>query len=141
MSSELRGTTSSALEVKVETLDIGEVSRKLGLSTATLRFYEEEGLIESVGRRGLRRLYAKSVVERLTLIGLGRAAGFSLKEIERDHGATWDPAIFERLESANYARIEDGFVRLMDKGWPLLDEIAADLLARATLTPRKSISA
>ncbi|WP_437883412.1 helix-turn-helix domain-containing protein [Pseudomonas sp. LRF_L74] len=63
------------------TLDIGEVARRSGLSAATLRFYEEKGLIASVGRAGLRRLFATEVLERLALVGLGRAAGFSLDEI------------------------------------------------------------
>lgn len=63
-------------------------------------------------------------------LGLRQARGFSLAEVERDHGATWDPAVFARLEAADYARLEDGYVRLLEKGWPLLDEIAADLLAR-----------
>ncbi len=34
-----------------------------------------------MGRRGLRRLYDAGVLERLALIALGRAAGFSLDEI------------------------------------------------------------
>lgn len=65
----------------VSVLDITEVARKAGVSASTLRFYEEKGLIGSVGRRGLRRLFEPSVLERLALIGLGRAAGFSLDEI------------------------------------------------------------
>ena len=34
-------------------LDIGEVARRSGVSVSTLRYYEEIGLIESVGRHGL----------------------------------------------------------------------------------------
>jgi hypothetical protein len=45
---------------------------------STLRFYDEKGLIASTGRRGLRRLFDPGVLERLALIALGRAAGFSL---------------------------------------------------------------
>jgi oxygen-independent coproporphyrinogen III oxidase len=73
-------------------------------------------------------------------LGLRQARGFSLVDVARDYGATWDPAVFARLEAADYARLEDGFVRLLEKGWPLLDEIAADLLAKAAVTPHKSIS-
>lgn len=62
-------------------LDIGEVAEQCGLPTSTLRFYEEKGLIKSIGRRGLRRVFAAGVVERLALIALGRSAGFSLEEI------------------------------------------------------------
>jgi DNA-binding transcriptional MerR regulator len=62
-------------------LDITEVAQRSGVPASTLRFYEEKGLIASIGRRGLRRLFEAGVLERLALIGLGRAAGFSLDEI------------------------------------------------------------
>ena len=62
-------------------LDIGEVSQRSGVPASTLRFYEEKGLIASVGRRGLRRQFDAGVLERLALIALGRAADFSLEEI------------------------------------------------------------
>jgi DNA-binding transcriptional MerR regulator len=62
-------------------LDIAEVAEQSGLPASALRFYEEKGLIKSIGRRGLRRVYAAGVLERLALIALGRSAGFSLDEI------------------------------------------------------------
>ncbi|AVH61655.1 MerR family DNA-binding transcriptional regulator [Streptomyces dengpaensis] len=62
-------------------LDIAEVARRSGVPASTLRFYEEKGLIASTGRRGLRRLFGPDVLERLALIAMGRAAGFSLDEI------------------------------------------------------------
>jgi DNA-binding transcriptional MerR regulator len=62
-------------------LDIGEVAERCGLPPSALRFYEEKGLIKSIGRRGLRRVFAAGVVERLALIAVGRSAGFSLEEI------------------------------------------------------------
>ncbi len=62
-------------------LDIAEVARRAGVPASTLRFYEEKGLIASIGRRGLRRLFDPGVLERLALIALGRAAGFTLDEI------------------------------------------------------------
>ncbi|MEQ8486363.1 MAG: helix-turn-helix domain-containing protein [Pseudomonadales bacterium] len=62
-------------------MDIGEVVRRSGVPASTLRFYEEKGLIASTGRRGLRRTFDAGVVERLALIALGQAAGFSLQEI------------------------------------------------------------
>ncbi|MBP2158226.1 MULTISPECIES: helix-turn-helix domain-containing protein [Asticcacaulis] len=62
-------------------LDIAEVARQSGLPASTLRFYEEKGLIASIGRRGLKRLFETAVLERLSLISLGRKAGFSLDDI------------------------------------------------------------
>lgn len=62
-------------------MDITEVTERSGVPASTLRFYEEKGLIASIGRRGLHRLFDPGVLERLALIALGRAAGFSLDEI------------------------------------------------------------
>jgi DNA-binding transcriptional MerR regulator len=61
--------------------DIAEVSRRSGVPASTLRFYEEKGLIASAGRHGLRRVYEPAVFERLALIALGQASGFTLEEI------------------------------------------------------------
>jgi DNA-binding transcriptional MerR regulator len=65
----------------MQLLDIAEVAQRSGLPASALRFYEEKGLIVSVGRRGLRRLFEPNVLERLALIALGRTAGFSLEDI------------------------------------------------------------
>ena len=62
-------------------MDITEVARRSGLPASTLRFYEEKGLIASIGRRGLHRVFSSTVLEGLALIAVGRAAGFSLDEI------------------------------------------------------------
>jgi len=68
-------------------IDIAEVAKRAGVPASTLRYYEERGLIESIGRRGLRRTFEPGVLERLALIALGRQAGFSLDEI----AAMFDP--------------------------------------------------
>ncbi len=62
-------------------MDIGEVIKQSGLPASALRYYEEIALIQSVSRKGLRRQFNASVLERLALISLGRHAGFSLNEI------------------------------------------------------------
>jgi len=62
-------------------MDIGQVSKISKLPVSTLRFYEEKGLIQSIGRNGLRRYFAQDVVDTLSLISLGRNAGLSLDEI------------------------------------------------------------
>lgn len=67
--------------MKNRRLDIGEVAKASGLPASTLRFYEEKGLIRSLGRNGLRRQYGADVLDRLALISLGRIAGFSLDEL------------------------------------------------------------
>jgi DNA-binding transcriptional MerR regulator len=64
-------------------LDIAEVAKRSNVPASALRHYEDKGLIASVGRRGLRRLYDGGILERLALIAVGRAAGFSLDEMAR----------------------------------------------------------
>ena len=71
----------SRAKMKEKKLDIGKVAKQSGLPASTLRYYEEKGLIQSVGRHGLRRLFDASVLKQLSLISLGRLAGFSLDEI------------------------------------------------------------
>lgn len=62
-------------------MDISEVSKITGLPPSTLRFYEDKGLIRSIGRKGLHRLFHPKIIEHLALISLGQRSGFSLNEI------------------------------------------------------------
>jgi DNA-binding transcriptional MerR regulator len=97
----MKHANSSRLEVKRPgNLDIGEVMRRARVPASTLRFYEEKGLITSVGRRGLRRLFATQVLERLALIAIGRAAGFSLDEMAGMFSPDGRPRIDKRMLSA-----------------------------------------
>ncbi|MCF8710443.1 helix-turn-helix domain-containing protein [Rhizorhapis sp. SPR117] len=81
-------------------MDIAEVAKRSGLPAATLRYYEEKGLIESLGRRGLRRTFDHDVLERLSLIALGQMAGFSLDEIEMMFGSRQRPHVDKALLAA-----------------------------------------
>ena len=74
-------------------MDIAEVAKRSGMPASKLRFYEEKGLIASVGRQGLRRTFAPTVLEQLALIALGQAAGFSLDEIAQMFSADGKPSI------------------------------------------------
>jgi len=67
----------------MKVLDIAQVAEVSGIPASALRFYEEKGLIASIGRRGLRRLFDAGVLERLALVTLGRASGFSLDEMAK----------------------------------------------------------
>jgi DNA-binding transcriptional MerR regulator len=78
-------------------LDITEVAQRSGVPASTLRFYEEKGLISSAGRRGLHRQFNASVLERLALIAVGRAAGFSLDEIARMFAPDGRPRIDRQM--------------------------------------------
>jgi DNA-binding transcriptional MerR regulator len=63
-----------------EYYSITELTREFGISTRTLRFYEDEGLIKPV-RRGRTRLFRSSDRQLVRQILRGKRLGFSIAEI------------------------------------------------------------
>ena len=61
---------------------IGDLSREFGVTTRTIRFYEDQGLL-SPTRNGQNRIYRARDRVRLKLIFRGKRLGFSLKEINK----------------------------------------------------------
>jgi len=93
-------------------MDIGEVAKQTGLPVSTLRFYEEKGLIRSIGRNGLRRVFGDDVLERLALITLGQSAGFSLDEIAPMLGTSGAPRIDRDMLSDKAKELDRHIKRL-----------------------------
>lgn len=93
-------------------MDIATVAKRSGLPASTLRYYEEKGLIASLGRQGLRRVFDPSVLERLALVALGRAAGFSLDDIARMFSADGSPSIDRRMLAAKASELDRTIRRL-----------------------------
>lgn len=88
-------------------LDIAEVAARAGVPASTLRYYEEKGLIASIGRRGLRRLFDPGVLQRLALIALARSAQFSLDEIARMFGPDGRVRIDRKMLAAKAERLDE----------------------------------
>jgi DNA-binding transcriptional MerR regulator len=63
-----------------ETCSIAELAKEFGITTRTIRFYEDRGLI-CPRRDGQRRIYSPRDRVRLRLIMRGKRLGFSLEEI------------------------------------------------------------
>ncbi|QRY44073.1 MerR family transcriptional regulator [Mycolicibacterium boenickei] len=63
------------------TLTIGDVTQRTGVAQTALRYYEQVGLLPAPERVGGQRRYPESVLLRLEVIRLCKAAGFSLTEI------------------------------------------------------------
>ncbi len=59
---------------------IRDLTKQLGVSARTLRFYEEKGLVDPA-RRGQERLYSRRDRARLRYVLMGKAVGFSLEEV------------------------------------------------------------
>lgn len=95
-----------------ELLDIAQVAQRTGMAASRLRFYEEKGLIASIGRRGLKRLFEASVLDRLAFVALGQTAGFSLDEIGGVLGAEGQPRLDRAQLSAKAAEMDQTISRL-----------------------------
>ena len=93
-------------------MDITEVAKQSGVPASAIRFYEEKGLIASTGRHGLKRTFDPRVLERLALIALGRAAGFSLDEIGSMFTSDGRPNIDRRALSAKATELDATIVKL-----------------------------
>lgn len=93
-------------------MDIAEVAKRSGMPASKLRYYEEKGLITSVGRQGLRRTFAPTVLEQLALIALGQTAGFSLDEIAQMFSSDGRPNIDRKMLAAKADQVDALIKRL-----------------------------
>src|SRR5690242_3241725 len=63
---------------------IAEVARQVGVSAATLRYYEDEGLLRPVGRTEAGyRVYSDDALQRIGFIQRAKALGLTLREIQQ----------------------------------------------------------
>ena len=62
-----------------QTYSISELAREFGITTRTIRFYEEKGLIHP-RREGQKRLYSPADRVRIRLILRGKRIGMTLQE-------------------------------------------------------------
>jgi DNA-binding transcriptional MerR regulator len=67
---------------KQETYSIGDLAREFDITTRSIRFYEDQGLITPM-RKGQTRIYKHSDKVRLKLILRGKRLGFTLAETGR----------------------------------------------------------
>jgi MerR family redox-sensitive transcriptional activator SoxR len=67
-----------------ELLTIGEVSRRSGVASSALRFYEERGLIHSERSGSGHRRFARSVLRRIAFIVFAQRVGLTLEEIGQE---------------------------------------------------------
>jgi DNA-binding transcriptional MerR regulator len=93
-------------------MDIAEVAKRSGIAASTLRFYEDKGLISSVGREGLRRRFDPRVLDQLALIALGQSAGFTLDQIASMFSPDGRPSIDRSMLSAKADELDATIRRL-----------------------------
>ncbi len=109
-----------------DSLDIAALALQAGVSSRTIRYYGELGLVRPSGRgAGGRRLYGADALERLRFISRLKGLGLTLDEIGElnhafDRGAT--PVMLERLDGLLSARLAEIAVKIEE-----LQQLAEDL--------------
>lgn len=82
-------------------MTIGEVARRAGVATSTVRYYERRGLLEADARRSGQRRYRLATLRTLVFIGMLQDAGLSLDDIAAvlaaDDIAEWKDVAEQRL--------------------------------------------
>ncbi len=84
-------------------LTIGEVARRAGVATSTVRYYERRGLLAADARQSGQRRFRPDTLRRLVFIGMLQDAGLSLDDVAGVLGAgsmaEWKEIGARRLEA------------------------------------------
>jgi len=97
-----------------ERYSISQLAREFKVTTRTLRFYEDEGMISPL-REGRQRIYRPRDRMRLKLILRGRRLGFALSEIREIVDLYDAPAGEQRQLALLVERIAARRAELLDK--------------------------
>ena len=107
-----------------DVLTITEVSRRSGVASSALRFYEARGLIRSERAGSGHRRYRRAVLRRLAFIVFAQRIGLSLEEIAGELAALPANSVPER---ADWARISARWTRRVDERIAELQRLRAGL--------------
>jgi MerR family transcriptional regulator, redox-sensitive transcriptional activator SoxR len=89
-------------------LTIGEVARKAGVATSSIRYYESIGLLPQPGRVHGQRRYGHDVLGKLAFIAVAQSAGFKLSEIkELVHSVDAADGMADQMRSLSSRKLEE----------------------------------
>jgi MerR family transcriptional regulator, redox-sensitive transcriptional activator SoxR len=89
-------------------LTIGEVARRAGVATSSIRYYERIGLLAKPERAGGQRRYDAEVLGKLGFIGVAQSAGFKLREIkDLIDGVDAASGMGEQMRSLSSRRLDE----------------------------------
>ena len=89
-------------------LTIGEVARKAGVATSSIRYYESIGLLPAPARLHGQRRYGTDVLGRLAFIAVAQNAGFKLTEInDLLHGVDGADGMAGQMRSLSSRKLEE----------------------------------
>lgn len=117
---------------------ISELAKKTGLTVHTIRFYEEEGLLD---RRHVRReannyrSYSPEAIERLKLIKQAQATGFTITEL-KELAEVYDAGSLTKEQQAVSLRRK---VEAIGKQLAELERLQTALLSKLAVLEQKEV--
>jgi MerR family transcriptional regulator, redox-sensitive transcriptional activator SoxR len=105
-------------------LTITEVSRRSGVASSALRFYEERGLIKSERAGSGHRRYPRAVLRRIAFIVFAQKMGLSLDEIGTELGRLPENRV---PQSSDWARLSGSWTQRIDARIAELERLRAGL--------------
>lgn len=66
----------------MQLLGIGEIARRAGVATSTIRYYERIGLLPPSNRVNTKRRYDTAILQKLSVIRMAQHAGLTIAEIQ-----------------------------------------------------------
>jgi MerR family transcriptional regulator, redox-sensitive transcriptional activator SoxR len=107
-----------------ELLTISEVSRRSGVASSALRFYEDRGLIKSERAGSGHRRYSRAVLRRIAFIVFAQRMGLTLEEV----GAELARLPENRVPAhSDWAKISGSWTKRIDERIAELERLRAGL--------------
>lgn len=105
----------NALQENEELISIGDLAKSLDLTTRTLRYWEEAGIIEAAPRSdGSNRYYSQDIARRVRFIIKLKELGLTIQELQDLYVAYGEAKRTDRMIPA--------LIQILDKHINLVDE-------------------
>src|SRR5579859_3569096 len=105
-------------------LTITEVSRRSGVASSALRFYEQRGLIRSERAGSGHRRYPRAVLRRIAFIVFAQKMGLHLDQIATELAKLPENRV---PQSSDWARLSGGWTKRIDERIAELERLRAGL--------------
>ena len=111
-----------------ELVSIGDLAKSLGLTTRTLRYWEEAGIIEAAPRSdGSNRFYSLEIAKRVRFIVKLKELGLTIKELQDLYVAYGEAKRTDRMIPA-LVQILDRHINLVDEKMARMASLRRDIV-------------
>lgn len=116
------------LQEHEELISIGDLAKSLGLTTRTLRYWEEAGIIEAAPRsEGSNRFYTTDIAKRVRFIIKLKELGLTIQELQDLYTAYGEAKRTDRMIPA-LVQILDRHISLVDDKMARMASLRKDIV-------------